>query len=276
MSVHLDLKNIWRGLFSSKDPSVIWEIGTRDGHDSIELKKVFTNSIVYAFEPTPKSFELASKNLNEYGITCLNLALSDRNGTAVFYINDPNLSTTPWPDGNQGANSLYKANPDYPYENYIQIPHTVDLRTGSELIINSGVPQPEFLWIDTQGSEKDVIKGFGKNIFFIKLIFTELSIKPLYLDSPRAWKVLLLLNLKGFLYLKSLSHGEWQFDATFVNFRHLNVQARVKAILKNIEFAFWLVAPLRHRPLINCSYSQFVDIYWNSKIKTLKLPWSNR
>jgi FkbM family methyltransferase len=276
VTVHFELQTIWQELISSKDPSVVWEIGTRDGHDSIELKKLFASSTVVAFEPTPKSFEEASKNLSKYGITCKNLALSDRNGTAVFYLNDPSLSETPWPDGNQGANSLYKANPDYPYESYVQIPHTVEVRTGTELILNCGLPQPEFLWIDTQGSEKSVLEGFGDKIFFVKLISTELSIKPLYLDSPRAWKVLFFLNLKGFLYTKSLSHGEWQFDAAFVNSRFLSRQNRVKTILKNFEFASWLLSPVKHKPLINCSYAQFIDIYWTSRLRNLRRPWVKR
>ena len=269
--MHSELHNLWKKYVSDDNPTVIWEIGTRDGNDSIELKKFFGSAVIHAFEPTPKSFEEACKKLSGFGIDCHQVAVSDRNGTATFYLNDPNLSITPWPDGNQGANSLYRANSLYPYEKYVQIPHTVNLRTGSELILKIGLPQPELLWIDTQGSELSVLNGFGRRLSLAKLIFTELSVKPLYLESPGALSVVLKLNRTGFLYIKSNSHGEWQFDATFVNYRSMSPKNRVSATLKNLIFLFWLLCPISHKPLINCSYSQFIDIYFKSRFKNLRL-----
>src|SRR3954470_7247530 len=76
-------------LFHQDEPVVIFEIGGCEGEDSVRYSRLFPASRIYTFEPLPANIELIKKNFEEYRVrnaSCFNIALSNKNGEAEFFV----------------------------------------------------------------------------------------------------------------------------------------------------------------------------------------------
>ena len=77
---------------SSASP-VILDCGANIGMATIFFKWLYPKSIVYAFEPDPKTFQLLKKNIEANKLTDVHLynaALGEKDGTIDFYTNELN------------------------------------------------------------------------------------------------------------------------------------------------------------------------------------------
>ena len=84
---------------------------------------------------------------------------------------------------------------------------TVQLRTMDELVDESLPPGPiDLLRIDTQGTELDVLKGAGRCLKRVRLIWTEVSFRHLYEGSVLFSDVHAHLTREGFRF-HSLHEG---------------------------------------------------------------------
>ena len=227
LDIHKRVRKYYSIFISRMSPETIWEIGALDGLDSVSLKNKFPTSNFYAFEPTPESFKIVEKNLKLIKGKAFEFALSDMDGTATFRVNDPKKTITTWANGNQGANSLFRANPEYPIEKYVQ--KSINVKTlRADTFINGGNLIPELVWIDVQGAEMMVFTGFGDYLEYLNFIYVELSLFPLYTGSPLAHEVVQYLSNRGFYWVKNLTLGGFQFDAVFVRPNKLKNLAKLK------------------------------------------------
>lgn len=219
LSRHLSLSKI----------SNIWEIGSRDGEDAKLLSRTFPSASIIAFEPNPDTYPkvLAACNSHVGRLTSKNIALSDTDGEIVFYKIDTDRTQTTWDDGNPGASSLFLANGEYPVETYVQIPIQVSSCTAKKLIEGEQFAVPNFIWMDVQGSEGLVLKGFGEFLSEVDSIYVELSLKAGYHGQALAHEIIKLLS-KDFYWHSNLSTGKWQFDALFVNKKHKSRTLQLK------------------------------------------------
>jgi FkbM family methyltransferase len=241
----------------------IWEIGSRDGYDSLALLEAFPLSRVTAFEPNPETIGLVEKAaIGTAGrMKVLNVALSDVDSQVVFYKIDTTRTITDWIDGNPGASSMFIANPDYKAEKYFQTEIAVTSRTGASLIETEGFPSPNLVWMDVQGAEELVLNGLGEHLSKIDFLYIELSLKRLYLEQPLASDIVKYLS-KDFYWNSNLTYGHWQFDGFFVNkkYRSLSVMLRDK----------WLKFSLKNDLGIGIEYS-FVDFFFKVTEKLTRL-----
>jgi len=130
--------------FVRSDKAVI-DIGAHMGHYTLNM--VYKAKHVYAFECSPKSFNYLCANIAlqdmNYSVTKYNVALSNKEGVANYYIRDKL-------DG--GANGISKFNLD---ENnntpYIQVP--------TKTLDSFGLKNIGFMKIDVEGHEKEVLEG---------------------------------------------------------------------------------------------------------------------
>lgn len=173
-------------------------------------------------------------------------------------VNDPDKTVTTWKNGNQGANSLFKANPNYPPEKYWQ--NTISIKTSrADSLIESGLVAPDVLWVDAQGSELMIFQGFGDYIKSVVFIYVELSLFSIYLNSPLAIEVVKYLSQNGFLWTTNLTKGGYQFDAVFLKPKKRKKLARIK-------HQFFLYSLNTHHKLyISMNLAQFI----RTKIKQL-------
>ena len=257
--IHHRFHSTYQKFISKKDPKCVWEIGALDGLDSVSLKNEFPSTQFIAFEPTPDSFKITSRNLLSIrGGDAFQIALSDANGVADFMVNDPDKTVTTWKNGNQGANSLFKANPNYPPEKYWQ--NIISIKTSrADSLIESGLVAPDVLWVDAQGSELMIFQGFGDYIKSVVFIYVELSLFSIYLNSPLAIEVVKYLSQNGFLWTTNLTKSGYQFDAVFLKPKKRKKLARIKH-----QFFLYSLNTY-HKLYISMNLAQFI----RAKIKQL-------
>lgn len=215
------LATLHKSLFAAQTVRDIWEIGSRDGEDALELLNAFPQSVVHSFEPKPDTFpKLVEKSLQSQGrVIAHQLALNDFDGSATFFAIDPKETVTTWADGNPGASSLFRANGEYDgIEKYVQTPIEVNCAKASTLIDAHTAPIPSVVWMDVQGAEACVLRGFESYLESVDLFYIELSLKPMYEGQALAQDVIRILR-ENFYFHSVASHGQWQFDAIFVSKR---------------------------------------------------------
>ena len=159
------------------DP-VIVEAGACDGTDSLIIAKYWSQGRLYAFEPVPELFDkLKSRCKKRKNMTCLPLALSDRTGTATFYLatSDKNPGVT------VGSSSLLPPAEHLDYDPHILFPTSIKVETVSldEWARKQNVDHVDFFWLDMQGTELNMLKesGIARNA---KAIYTEVEFVEAY------------------------------------------------------------------------------------------------
>ena len=219
---------LWTRSFDG-DPAVIWDIGSRDGEQSLQLLHQFPAAAGVAFEPNPDTQHLVAAVASaSTRLDFIPVALSDEDGEAVFMKIDRDRTQTTWADGNPGASSLFAASTEYPYETYVQTP--VNVRTMRvDTYLETGGPVPDIIWMDVQGAEIHVLRGFGSALGDVGLISVELSLREMYIGQPLAAEVVDFMASRGFLWWSCPNRGSWQFDAMFVNGTKLRPTIRRRA-----------------------------------------------
>lgn len=195
---------------------VVLDIGSRWGEDARRLKRLFPSSKVYAFEPTPSSIVIWKKRNKGKDITLIEKAVCDYTGTTKFMVNNPEKTVTSHPNGNQGANSLFKCNPDYPYEKYFQDEMEVPCTTLQDWALEVGVSKIDLVWMDAQGAELLILKGMGSLLNTVRAIHTEVGIRQPYLGQPVFDEVDSFLKEAGLKFVEFEYVCDWFADANYI------------------------------------------------------------
>lgn len=157
---------------------IIFEIGANIGSDTAVFAR---DSLVYAFEPEPKLFEnLKTMFKDSQNVKLFDYAIDLENGVKQFHSSD--LET--------GIGSLYQLHPDLlkteldRYECFRQGFHnTYDVKTirMDTIVEQEKVEHIDFLWIDAQGNDFNVIKSFGEKLSIVQAGRCECTFQiPLY------------------------------------------------------------------------------------------------
>ena len=193
LSIFMKVQDILR-------PDIVVEVGAHDGDFAKAATKLEVN--VFAFEASVYVYERFKDSMA--GITYLNLAVSDKTGTVKFEV-QPNLdpSTT-------GNNSIKNRNSVKNYS-YIDV---------DSVSIESFFNNTEFsngaLWIDAEGSSREVLLGAGDRIKDFSSIYIELETEDFWLDSWKRNEVIEFLESKGFYLFHEVPCYSNQSDAIFI------------------------------------------------------------
>jgi len=199
------------------DVKVVLDIGSRWGEDSQKLQCLFPNAEVYAFECTPFSIDLWKKDIKNNGIHLIEKAVSNYTGDVVFNTNDFTKCHTIHSHGNQGANSIFKINPEFPYESYIQHQIIVPCTTIQDWAKENNIEKIDVVWIDAQGAELMAFQGMGDLIKTIRVIHTEVEFLPIYIGQPLFPEVDVFIRSQGFKFVGLEDTCEWFGDANYIN-----------------------------------------------------------
>ena len=155
------------------DVKNIAHIGAHNGKEVKVYKKLFPNSKIYLFEPNKLSFQkLLNSFKNEKNVYLYNIALGNKNENKTMNISTdfPNTSSLLKP-------RLHK---DYYPDVIFDSKELVQIKRFDSLNIKN----INFMSIDTQGFELEVLKGSIEHLAFVDYVIVEINRKPLYDNSP--------------------------------------------------------------------------------------------
>lgn len=159
--------------FLPEDP-VIVEAGAHRGGDTIQMAKLWPKSTIYAFEPVPELYEKLLKRTKKYqNIHCCNYALGNESGFTSINISE----------GKSDASSSIlqpkehlNVHPDVLFKKEINVPMITLDRWAEE----NSVDKVDFLWLDLQGFEYQVLNASPVILSKVKAIYTEVSFISAY------------------------------------------------------------------------------------------------
>ena len=191
--------------------AVMIDCGAHVGSDSIELARIFPQSIIHSFEPVPAIFSQLKQNTQQYSnIKSHQLALSNIEGIAKMYVSSgvsDASSSLLMPTGH------LHDHPDVFFDDSIDI-RTVSLDKWAE---ENNIPAVDFLWLDMQGFEFKMLEASGKILPTVKAIHTEVSMRETYKNAILYNDFKIWLEAKGFRLVKeAIPPGADMGNALFV------------------------------------------------------------
>lgn len=179
------------------EPDVILDIGSYDAGDAIRFKARFPNARVVTFEADPRLYENIRKYSDQYGIEAFHGAVCDHDGTASFFLADVLARNVEKSAGGQG--SLRKHTDSYKktfgHIRQAQVPTVVPAVTLETWCKTHGVDRVNFVHIDVEGAETDVLRGFGA--IRPELVFLETSMDDGWEGTDRH-ELFILLETMGY------------------------------------------------------------------------------
>lgn len=196
--------------------SIIIEAGAYDGYHTKLLSSLAYHGMVYSFEPFPKMLNIAKKNLK--GIKNIRLypyALSKFNGVTEFYLSEGDA------EGEYlGSSSILPPSDQMKvYFPKIEFKKKIFVKciTLDEFTKKHNIKKIDFIWLDLQGAELEVLKASPETLSITKLIKTEVSNKEIYAGSAVTQDLIEFMHKKNYELVYLSDDKEVQGDAYFRN-----------------------------------------------------------
>lgn len=160
------------------DNIIIVEGGAFHGDDTLRMAQTWPNSKIYSFEPIPELFAQVKEKTSLYqNITCINLALAEKNGLAPFWPSENPKK----PGKHSQAGSLLPPKERLKYsEIRFKEPFNVQTVSLDSWTKQNNIDHIDFLWLDLQGYELPVLEGSLKLLPEISFIYTEVNFVEAY------------------------------------------------------------------------------------------------
>jgi FkbM family methyltransferase len=170
---------------------IILEIGAHVGTDTVEFRDLFPKAIIHSFEPLPSNFRRLVNRTKGRDIHCHQLALGTINGKSKFFVSSREGS---------GSSSLRRPTghlkiwPKIKFKEEIE----VDVRRLEDWLLENSIEKVDFLWMDSQSTELEILKNSGNILQSVRAIHLEVSLIELYENSPLYSEVKQYLEENGF------------------------------------------------------------------------------
>jgi FkbM family methyltransferase len=200
---------------------ILFDVGANNGSRWYEdLSRDQTNTFVYMFEPTPELCDIIkAKYQHLKNWLLIETAVSNYEGIATFNI----AGHYDW-----GCSSLFNFKEDikdtWPKE---RVAPSGDLHFTKQIEVNvttlktfiknhPEITAIDYLHVDTQGSDLNVLKGLGEYISIVRIGNIEAALEaPLYDESPTKDECVKWIESNGFR-VESISGGPHECDINFV------------------------------------------------------------
>jgi FkbM family methyltransferase len=165
---------------NTKRKKIGFDVGACKG-ESIHKFKGFDK--IYAFEPAPYVFDILTKKYkNDSRIECYQIAISDEDTYRSFnYHNHYGYSS--FLEIDKEGEFAKKCQEEDPGFDDVALVFDVQTKRLDTFMQENHIEHIDFLKIDTQGTDLNVIKSLGKMINKVDIIEAEVQIKPLYKNS---------------------------------------------------------------------------------------------
>lgn len=181
--------------FLPNNPVVV-EAGAYDGRDTQKMAAQWPQCTIHAFEPLPEIYErLEANTVHLSQVHRYPLALSDHDGTALFYISERPTR----PGVASQAGSLHK-----PKQRLLKSPlifprtasvNTITLDTWAT---QNNITTIDLMWLDTQGHELAILQNAPRMLEYVKVVLAEVSFIESYEGQPQYEDVVAWMADHGF------------------------------------------------------------------------------
>jgi FkbM family methyltransferase len=199
-------KRRWAWL-QAADFGTVLDIGANVGQFAGVIQKFLPEANLYSFEPLADCYdELVRKMESKKKFKAFNLALSDFDGEADFYMSASSASSSLLPMGKLHSDL-------YPHTSITSVckVRTAKLDSlASQIVVQGNI----LVKLDVQGAEDRVIRGGAELIRQAYAILTEISYESLYERQSLFDEVYELLKMYGFEFRGSM-YQEYRRDNGF-------------------------------------------------------------
>ncbi|MFT5170414.1 MAG: FkbM family methyltransferase [Candidatus Marinamargulisbacteria bacterium] len=216
----------------------VFDIGSRDGEQSLELAAAFPNAKVFAFECNPDTLKYcyAKEKINPR-VTIVPKAVSDKDGTLTFYQNDIEKFDFEIPRSYRGgrediyvagASSLYHSDHSLVQKQKIEV-ESIRLDTFCNA---QGIETVDIIWMDLEGAELRALQSLGNRIKNTKMIWTETRTSPGSAGQCSFSELNAYLKPFSFDYLHrkrvdgNVGDDQGQTDVPYINTRLFDLESR--------------------------------------------------
>lgn len=224
MSYNKFFKNI-----KCEEIKTIFELGSRDILDAIQMVNYLKGSKCYSFECNPDCLIQCKKNINKLdneikkNIFLVEKAVCIEDKKVKFFPFDLNKYN------NMGASSLLKidfskrsrSDRDFNRPNPQKEIYVEGIRLDT-FMKDMKLEKIDLLCMDLQGYELEALKSLGTNIKNIKYIITECNINPTYTGGCSFLELEKFLEENDFEYFMSCRFGKKRPDTKFKYFMEFN------------------------------------------------------
>lgn len=184
--------------FTGKTSGInILEAGASGGEDTLEWAAMPEVGTVFAFEPVEASFQtLQQKVKDNPRIKAFQLALSDKPGETIINISE----NTRNPDGLPSSSSILTPTGHLEFHRHITFSkqQRVQVVTIDDWAKENDIRTVDVMWLDMQGAEHLALQGALQMLQTTSVIYTEVSLKPMYANSLLYPELKQLLDQLGF------------------------------------------------------------------------------
>jgi hypothetical protein len=212
-----------RQLLGKNNPTIL-EIGAHKGEDTLKFLKEFPNIRIYSFEPDPRNTCDFKKAVIDNRSTLVEAAVSDIDGETILYM------STGWPvkapkllrvlggksfwtlvvsayrrwQGTErewtGSSSIKESLPRsrrWPWLTFDKRARVKTVRLDTWVQKNN-IESVDFIWMDVQGAEKDLIRGAAHTLKVTRYVYTEYGATSCYLGAMTKQETIDLLHEHDF------------------------------------------------------------------------------
>lgn len=215
----------------------MYDIGARYGVHYLYTELLnLPNFKVIGFEPDKEETVKLNENNLSGRITTFPIALAESKGNRTVYITK-----------HPGCSSLYSPNKEflanYDVSDLFEVVNQVSVETTSidDFTSELDVEKPDFIKLDIQGAEHEVLKGGQRNLESNVLgIFLETHLQEMYIGSPLFSDIHALLTNYGFKFISCEYNPNYggeiiEFDVAYV--KDIKYFQQEEDILKSIVFS---------------------------------------
>lgn len=182
--------------------NVIFDIGANLGQTTLKYRKIFPETIIYAFEPFAEVYKDYQKTFSwDRKIKPYNFAISDKNGKGKFFLNKSHYTNSLLEPEIELNHSFHKV------ERSEDI--TVETITLDTFVKKENISQINILKVDVQGGEMKVLEGAKRLIEEqkIDLMFVEVEFISLYRGQPLFYDICRYLEDRKYSFFNFYNIG---------------------------------------------------------------------
>lgn len=143
-----------------KVPQVIYDLGANIGLSAVWFNSLFPHAQIFGYEPVPENYDIALKNYENVSGEVFPIAIGKERSKTKMLLHPRN----------KGAHRLSShLSPNFEVESEIE----VEVEPLEYLITSGKIPLPDFLKIDAEGSEVEILEGLGKYLDNVSAVVIE-------------------------------------------------------------------------------------------------------